>query len=359
MINRLGRCLVATIKEIARLTGVSTATVSNVLNGKSGAAGEEKAKEIFAVAQWLHYTPNSLAKNLKQRKTNTIAIITEDLTVFNTPEIVDGIESFCEEHGYEIILGNMRLFKRYDNDFTDTPKHHELLNTLVRNLLAKQVEGIIYIGYHCREIQWLPDNLNVPFVFAYCYPHDDIYPSVLFDDEKAGYDVTKLLIDKGHQAIGVICGPVTSYHTHARLQGFQQALFDHNILYNSRNVFYGDWERLSGYRLAAPLLDSGVSAIFAFNDMMASGVYERCLERGLVVGKDISLFGVDNRDISLGYTPPISTVQPPLNGIGRKCAEIIIDKIAERDNPEPNSIGGRILLPCTVYERKSSDIMLH
>ncbi len=145
----------ATIKEIARLTSVSTATVSNVLNGKSGAAGEEKAREIIAVARKLNFTPNSIAKNLKKRKTNTIAIITEDLTVFNTPEIVDGIESFCEKQGYEIILGNMRLFKRYSNDFTDTPKHHELLNALVRNLLAKQVEGIIYIGYHCREIQWL------------------------------------------------------------------------------------------------------------------------------------------------------------------------------------------------------------
>ncbi len=344
----------ATIKEIAKLTGVSTATVSNVLNGKPGSAGEEKIKEIKAVARWLNYTPNSLAKNLKKRKTNTIAIITEDITVFNTPEIVDGIESFCEEQGYEIILGNMRLFKRYNNDFTDTPRHQELLNALVRNLLAKQVEGIIYVGCHCREIQWLPDDLSVPIVFAYCYPHDDIYPSVLFDDEKAGYDVTKLLIDKGHQSIGVICGPITSYHTHARLQGFQQALFDHHILYNSRNVFYGDWERLSGYRLSGPLLDTGVSAVFAFNDVMASGVYERCLERGLVVGKDIALFGFDNRDISLGYTPPISTVKPPLSGIGRKCAEIILNKIADQSDHTDTETFGRILLSCVVYERKSA-----
>lgn len=348
----------ATIKEIARLTSVSTATVSNVLNGKSGAAGEEKAREIIAVARKLNFTPNSIAKNLKKRKTNTIAIITEDLTVFNTPEIVDGIESFCEKQGYEIILGNMRLFKRYSNDFTDTPKHHELLNALVRNLLAKQVEGIIYIGYHCREIQWLPDNVTVPLVFAYCYSHDNLYPSVLFDDEKAGYDVTKLLIEKGHQSIGVICGPVASYHTHARLQGFQQALFDHHILYNSRNVCYGDWERLSGYRLSGQLIDAGVSAIFAFNDMMASGVYERCVERGLTVGKDISLFGVDNRDISLGYTPPISTVEPPLNGIGQKCAEIILNKIAAaKDVHSETASGGRILLPCTIHERKSLTVI--
>ncbi|MCL1813520.1 MAG: LacI family transcriptional regulator, partial [Treponema sp.] len=112
-----------TIKKIAQLTNVSIATVSNVLNGKSGAASEAKAREIIDVARNLHYMPNMLAKSLKQQKTNTIGIITEDLTVFNTPEIVDGIDACCEENGYGIILANMRLFKRYSNDFTDTPRH--------------------------------------------------------------------------------------------------------------------------------------------------------------------------------------------------------------------------------------------
>ena len=87
---------VATIKDVARLTGVSAATVSNVLNGKRGAASEAKVQEIFRVAQELHYRPNSLAKNLKLQRSNTIGIITEDLTVFNTPEIVNGIEEYCE-----------------------------------------------------------------------------------------------------------------------------------------------------------------------------------------------------------------------------------------------------------------------
>ena len=83
----------ATIKDIARMTGVSVATVSNVLNGKSGAASPEKAKQIFDAAARLKYQPNVLAKNLKLRRSHTVGIITEDLTVFNTPEIVDGIES--------------------------------------------------------------------------------------------------------------------------------------------------------------------------------------------------------------------------------------------------------------------------
>lgn len=338
-----------TIKEIARLTDVSVATVSNVLNGKSGAAGAAKTREIISVARDLHYMPNTLARNLQQQKTNTIGIITEDLTVFNTPEIVDGIDAYCEGNGYEIILENMRLFKRYNNDFTDTPKHHELLDSMMRNMIAKQVEGIVYVGYHCREITYLPSRVQVPFVYAYCYPREMIYPSVMFDDEKAATDVTGLLIAKGHRRIGVICGPASSYHTQARLRGFNAALTVHGIESNPKLVVYGDWERLSGYHLAAVLLDQGASAIFSFNDLMACGVYERAAERKLQIGKDISLFGFDNRDISQGYIPALSTVQPPLNEIGRCCAGIILSQIKHRRTGRK-----RIYLPCTILERQSA-----
>ena len=128
-----------TIKDIARLADVSAATVSNVLNGKPGAASKQKAAEIFAVAERLQYRPNILAKSLKLQRSKTIGIITEDLTVFNTPEIVDGIEECCEEHGYEIVLANMRLFKRYDNNLADTPEHMVLFENTMQNLMAKRL----------------------------------------------------------------------------------------------------------------------------------------------------------------------------------------------------------------------------
>lgn len=338
----------ATIKDIARLTGVSGATVSNVLNGRKGAAGPAKEREIFEVAHSLHYIPNSLAKSLKQRKTNNIGIITEDLTVFNTPEIVDGIDAYCEESGYEIILGNMRLFKRYNNDFTDTPQHQALLDTMVANMLAKQVEGIVYIGYHCREITCLPTMLNVPFTYAYCYPKQKLYPSVLFDDEGAAKTVVNILIQKGHKEIGFIAGPASSYHTLARLRGVQKALFENNMLFNAERVMYGDWERGSGYAHAARLIGNGVSALFCFNDLMASGAYEYCSDNGLAVGKDISLFGFDNREISQGYSPLIATVEPPLNEIGRKSAELVLAQLRNRKTPMETQ-----LLACKVLERDS------
>lgn len=338
----------ATIKEVARMAGVSTTTVSNVLNGKPGAASDEKAREIFALAKQLSYTPNAFAKRLKQQKSNSIGIITEDLTVFNAPEIVDGIDAYCEEHDYEIILANMRLFKRYNNDFTDTPQHQTLLDALVSNLMAKQVEGLIYVGYHCREIHCLPSLLSVPLVYAYCFPLNMQYSAVMYDDEKAAYDVTCCLIEKGHRNIGVLCGPITSFHSQARLRGVQKALFDNGVLYNASAVLYGDWTRNSGYESAQELKELGCTAIFCFNDLMASGVYEWVTEQGLEVGTDISLFGFDNRDISRGYTRKISTVELPLSEIGRKSAELVLQQV-NGEIPDTK----HLLLPCNILERNS------
>lgn len=338
----------AKIKEIAEMAGVSTTTVSNVLNGKQGAAGETKTAEIFALARKLSYTPNALAKSLKQQKSNSIGIITEDLTVFNAPEIVDGIDACCEENGYEIILANMRLYKRYNNDFTDTPRHQSLLDELTRNLIAKQVEGLIYVGYHCREIHCLPSYMPVPLVYAYCFPKENQYSAVMYDDEKAAYDVTCCMIGKGHTRIAAMSGPLSSYHSQKRLRGFQKALFDHGILYNADTVCYGDWSRVSGYNAAEKLVEQNCTAVFAFNDLMASGIYEWCLSHGMEIGKDISLFGFDNREICCGYAHKISTVEPPLNEIGCTAARLVLQQIrGEALHPE------RILLPCTVMERDS------
>ncbi|PHV69630.1 LacI family transcriptional regulator [Sporanaerobium hydrogeniformans] len=347
----------ATVKDIAKIVGVSTATVSNVLNGRIGAAGPAKTREIFEVAESLHYRPNSLAKSLKQQKTNSIGVITEDLTVFNTPEIVDGIDEYCEENNYEIILANMRLFKRYNNDFTDTPKHQQLFNMMISNMAAKQVEGIIYVGYHSREVTYLPSRINVPFVYAYCYPKEQIYSSVLFNDEVAAYKVTKLLLKKKHKKIGVISGPRLNITAQWRLRGYQRALHEQNIPYNEMIVCYGEWDRENGYRHTDELIDAGVTAIFAFSDRIAGGVYKRCLEKGITIGKDVSLFGYDNIDWCEGYTPPLSSVAPPLNEMGRKSAELVFTQIKQQKMPSMAECKP-ILLNCEIYERASITSLL-
>lgn len=336
-----------TIKEIAQRTHVSAATVSNVLNGKGGASAA-KEREIRDVAAALRYTPNLIAKRLKKQRSNTIGIITEDLTVFNTPSIVDGADACCEENGYEIILGNMRLFKKYNNDFTDTVQHQHLLDNMIQSMLSKQVEGLVYIGYHSRELRYLPDKLSIPLVYAYCYPQGGRYPSVVFNDEQAAYENTTLLIRNGHRKIGAICGPLSGAHTLERLKGFQRALFDNHILFDPSFVAYGDWGLPSGCEAAGPLLEAGVTGIFAFNDWMAGGVYAYCAQHGLRVGRDVSVTGFDNRDISVSYDPMLTTVELPLEEMGRLSTQMVMDAL--RGEPLENR---QRKLPCRIIERAS------
>lgn len=344
----LGGMSVATIKDIAKLANVSAATVSNVLNGKAGAACPEKTQEIFDTAKLLNYRPNYMAKNLKSKRSSTIGVITEDLTVHQTPEIVNGIEEYCEKKGYEILLANMRLFKRYGNNFNNASKNAKIFDNLISGLLAKQVEGIIYIGYHCRQIQNILSDTSIPIVYAYCIPKDQQHPYVLFDDESAAFEIGNVLITKGHRNIGLVSGPEDSINSRSRLRGFQRALFSAGIPYNVFTTYLGDWSRESGYAAAEPLLAQNVTAIFAFSDLMASGIMAYCHDHNLIVGKDISLFGYDNSNLVDAYSPSLSSVAPPLNEMGHVSAEQILSLI--RGEKVPNQC---TYLPCQVHVRDS------
>ncbi len=116
------------MKEIARIANVSVATVSNVLNRK-GSVSEETAERVLEIVRQNNYTPNFIARSLKKSSSRTIGIITEDLTVFNTPEIVDGINYICEKRDYHFILANMRVDKKYGRNFSETDRREYLFQS--------------------------------------------------------------------------------------------------------------------------------------------------------------------------------------------------------------------------------------
>lgn len=342
----------ANIKEIASRANVSIATVSKALNNKGGVNAETYDK-IMKIADELGYRPNLYARSLKKGKSLTIGIITEDITVFNTPEIVDGIDTVCEEFGFHYILGNLRYNKRYGQNGVDWSEFIELSSSAANTMLSKQVDGIIYVGCHYHEINTLNSETDVPVVFAYCSAADRSVPSVMYDDRKAAYDITKLLVSKGHSHIGVIAGPANSIHTSNRLTGYQEALFECSLPYNPKLTYYGNWERDEAHAIAKTLIAQNVTAIFAQNDLMAMGVIDYCNSNGIQVGKDLSLIGFDNREISTVCRPTLSTVALPLFEIGRKAATILLNRItSDADGYDESDL--RVLLPCTIIERESS-----
>ncbi len=338
----------ATIKEVAKECGVSIATVSNILNHK-GRVSEETRQSVLNAAKELGYVPNMLAKNLKQRKKKTIGIITEDLTVFNSAGIVDGIDERLEERGYTFLLSNLRLYKKYDNAFYHHEAYHEQVEAAFKIMLSKQVDGVIYVGAHCREMKSIPGEYEVPIVVAYGFAVNKSIPSVVYDDEQAAYDATMEFIKKKYQNIAVIAGEVGSMHTIERLRGYQRALFDNHILCNPELIRYGDWTRMGGYQACEALLQKKVDAVFAMNDVMAAGIYDYMNEKGLLVGKDLAVIGFDNREFSTVFNPELSTVAIPLSEIGRQSANIMVE-LLENESYEPQHV---YKIECELIKRKS------
>ncbi|MBU9739625.1 LacI family DNA-binding transcriptional regulator [Diplocloster agilis] len=326
----------AGIKDIAKQCNVSIGTVSNILNGK-GKASDATRQLVMEAVRELNYKPNYMAKNLKQRQRRTIGVITEDLTVFTSPEIVDGINACCEENQYQIILGNLRLYKKYKMLYDTSEDCLQTVSDEISEMLAKLVDGIIYIGNHERELNCIPKEIPIPFVCAYCFTNNPSMPSVVVNDEKGSYDATLELLKSPGRNLGVIAGAPDSFHMQARLKGYQKALYENNIPFNPDLVYYGDWERQSGYEGARFLLSRGVDTILSMNDMMAGGLYEYADDHGIRIGTDISVIGFDNRDFSVWFRPKLTSMGLPLHQLGYRAAELMItllrgDKVPEHMN---------------------------
>ncbi|AGB41687.1 transcriptional regulator [Halobacteroides halobius DSM 5150] len=339
-----------TINDIAKRAGVSNAAVSYALNDSPQINNETK-KKILKIAKEMNYKPNSVAKSLRTMSTKTIGVVVEDITSFHTPDIINGINKYAEKAGYHIILENLRLIKKEGRDFSAVLKHKKEINEVINILLSKQVEGIIYVGHHTRDVSDLIDKTDKPMVYTYCYnDQEKSNHSINYNDKLAAYEATEYLIDHGHKKIGVISGPINSIPSHKRLVGYQKALIDNGLVYNPLYTKTGGWTRESGYiKMKEFLSDSdSPTAILAMNDLMAVGVIKAAKDGGLKVPQDLSVIGFDNREFSFYYQPQITTIDLPLDQMGEKSTEILID-IIENNIQETAPLN----LKCELIKRDS------
>lgn len=340
-----------TLKELAQMCGVSTSTISNILNGKPKVS-EETKKRVLEIVKQTGYQPNYFAQGMRKQKTRIIGIIVEDLSEFSTPPIVEAIMGYCEDNNYRTILINMRLYDKWqDTWYNDEKKIQSVLQPSIQELLSIKVDGIMYVAGHCRFINCFQDDFNIPAIVVYALSKSDGFHSVVIDDEKGGYDMTRYLISMGHRKIGVIAGAVDNLHTQKRSLGYQKALFEEQILFNPEWIRYGDWKRLSGYRETEFLVKEGVTAIFCMNDTMAAGCYDYLYDHNIRIGEDISVVGYDNKEISEYLRPHLTTNDIRLGEIGRKSAEILIQNIEEGNKNLSDS--NVIKIPCQMVIRDS------
>lgn len=334
----------ATIKEIAKRAGVSTATVSYVLNGTKKIS-TETVNRVNEVINELNYAPNTIAMNLRKGKTYTIGVITEDLRCFPTPEILNGIGEALEDANYQMVVHDLHLYGKIWPDYTKINQYKNRIEKGVQVLRQSMVSGIIYVCMHDRELNNLIRPLDIPLVYAYsnCTGEDSF---ISYDDFNSAKSMVEYLIQLGHSNIGVICGFHHAYPTQARLHGAKLALEEKGLKLPEEYIRYGDFEYQSGYEQTLELLKlkNPPTAIFAMNDIMAAGSYKACAEMGIRIPEDISIVGFDNRDISRYLNPSLTTMGLPLQEIGKQALEALLESISNKDtSPRQTTLSCQII----------------
>lgn len=327
-----------TILEVARLAGVSTASVSKVFNHVQGVSKKTRAAVLAAAGQ-LEYLPNNAARSLRAMRSHTIGVITDDMEGVFTTSLRRGVDDACRERDFSVFL---------TNSYGDMDR--ERINIEV--LQARQVDGIILMsGYNPSRRNLPAAAMNVPCVYLYQYPEQDFYPSVLPDDVQGGYLGTTALIDLGHQRIGLLNGPASYESTFLRYEGYQTALNDHGLVFDPHLVRAGEWHQQSGYDQAMSLmrLKQPPSALFCLSDLLALGAAEALSQLHVSVPEDVSLLGYDDRFFAAHARPPLSTVALPLVEMGRQAGVELLDMILG-----VREYSGMNRIPCRLVERLST-----
>ncbi len=338
----------ATMRDVALLAGVSTATVSHVINGSKNISAETTERVLQAISQ-VNYKPNTLAKSLRIGQTHTIGVLVEDIRGLPVASIVSGISETLAKGGYKTILHDLHLLEKLYNQYEQIGSYRQRINDGLSLLQSANVDGIIYVAMHDRHLDYLFDEMETPLVFAYSHGTEkDTY--VTYSNRDSAADMIRLLVSKGHKHIAVIAGHPHSYPTAQRLLGIQVAMQQAGLSLPQEYIRYGDWEYESGMLRTGELLRLQVqpTAIFAMNDLMAAGCIAVLTSEGFRVPQDIAVAGFDNREIAAYLQPPLTTVALPTTEIGIQAALHIIDMI---NNARIHPV--REIIKCSIVERAS------
>ncbi len=348
---------ISTIVDVAALAGVSVSTVSNVINHK-GTTAPETEKRVREAIRQLNYIPNTVAKNLKTSRNNTVGIIAEDICAFMSGPIIEGISSVCEAKGYTVSLCNLRLEHLYPPqepaDYEQMVRRPEFLRSVqdsVTNFLSARVSGVIYVGLHPRDVGGILPQLPIPVVYTYCLTRSDGDCTVNYDDFQGAKLAVDHLAELGHRRIALISGPINSIPTHKRMQGYTESLMEHGLSFDPAYVCTGKWSTSAGYQHCCRLLDMEYppSAIFCMSDDIAFGAMRAAYERGISVPGRLSLQGFDNTDSSRCVLPALTTVNVPLSQMGRTSAQLLMSLMTQQEVEARH-----VLLPCTHVLRQST-----
>ncbi|RAU34689.1 HTH-type transcriptional repressor PurR [Pantoea sp. RIT413] len=316
----------ATIKDVAKRAGVSTTTVSHVIN-KTRFVAEETRNAVWEAIKALHYSPSAVARSLKVNHTKTLGLLATSSEAPYFAEIIEAIENHCFAQGYTLILGNAH---------NDLQKQRAYLSMMAQ----KRVDGLLVM---CSEypddlLQMLEDNRNIPMVVMdWGASRGDFTDTVQDNAFQGGYLAGRYLIERGHRDIGAIPGQLERNTGGGRHAGFLQAMQEAGIAVRAEWIVQGDFEPESGYQAMQQILSQKQrpTAVFCGGDIMAMGAICAADEMGLRVPQDISVIGYDNVRNARYFTPALTTVHQPKAQLGEKALEMLLDRItSKREEPQ-------------------------
>lgn len=305
-----------TINEVAELAKVSKATVSRVLNNRP--VSPKTYAKVQASIKQLNYQPNAQARGLSLKRTKVVGIILPDIQGPYYSPLIAGIEEVLRKNNYSLIVSRFQ----------------EQEYPLAQMLKERKADGLIIVSpRHIGEKSVLAlknDHFSVVVMDGNVGPR---VSSVEVDSYSGAFEATEYLINLGHRRIGVITGPNQFKEVQDRLKGYQKALEQQNIPFESRLIREGDYLLGSGIREMNVFLkmDARPTAIFAFNDFMAAGAIQSIFKAGLTVPGDISVVGFDDSFLSEITHPQLTSVRQPLVDMGTIAAWRMLEMLADEE----------------------------
>jgi LacI family transcriptional regulator len=337
----------ATIKDVARIAGISTQTVSRVINDRPDVSPETRER-IQNVIEELGYQPSALARSLISQRSFTLGVVTAGLKFNGPSRTLNGITSMAEELNYALLLEELPRF--------DT----EEIEPLLQNLLARHVDGIVWavpeVGDNRRWVDEILNDVRVPVVFLTMQPRPGI-TTVSVDNYGGAAMATQHLLNQGCQQIGHISGPLDWWEARQRKEAWQETLKKAGRQVADSHCQEGNWSSSSGETAFIQLLESypDMDAVFVGNDQMALSVLQVANRLGRHVPGDLAVTGFDNMAESAFFWPPLSTINHNLQELGcRAVQETVrqIEAVWSNEIPEPKNI----LLSPELIIRESSQV---
>jgi len=314
-----------TLKDVAKLAGVSVATASLALNGKPVSKNARSA--VIECAQKLNYVPNKIGRILSTGRSNTVQLL-----IINSKKYANLVKEIS--FFYHMIEGILNYLELHDQSLHYDVRNWEddgLNRYFEQKVRDKTIDGIIIIPQYMRNYEFLSvlQEYSFPYVILNSCFEDEKIHTVKIDNYFGGKLAAELLLKAGYTRIGIINGPQDHYDALQREKGFLDTLGKKNVAVANEAYVNGDFTIESGYRGAQAIIEhSRPQALFCANDYMAAGAMRCIYEKGFRIPQDIAVIGYDNLDIAQSVYPQLTTVDNRVYDAGMQLTESLLQLIS-------------------------------